>query len=647
MIVASRVGIVEEQDREVRVMRKADTILALIQERGKKGLPVERVYRLLFNKDLYLKAYGKIYRNKGAMTHGVTEETPDGMSLDKINRIIEAIRYERYQWLPARRTHIPKKNGKNRPLGIPVWSDKLVQEVLRLILEAYYEPKFSDHSHGFRPERGCHTALREIYYEWGGTTWFIEADISKCFDHLSHELLLEELRKHFHDERFINLIKELLEAGYMEDWSYHETYSGTPQGGIVSPILANILMDKLDQFVEMTLIPQYTKGTKRKTNQEYKQLMNRAYRLQHQGKSKEAKELRNQAQTMPSMNTLDPNYRRLKYVRYADDFLLGFIGPQSEAKEIKQQLRAFLQDELKLELSEEKTLITHARSEAARFLSYQIVTLQQDAMRNRLERGNRRNINGRIGLKVPRDVIEAKGKAYEGKGKAKHRTELTMQSDYDIIMAYQLEYRGFANYYQLACNMSTLNQVKYVMQVSLLKTLAHKHNMSVNAIVKKYKAEIVKNGKKYQVFQVIVPRKEKKPLIATWGGIPLTWDIRATLQDKPTKWQAPYSELERRLLAGYCEWCGSTVNIEMHHVRAMKHLHEYPGREKPPWVKRMIALKRKTMALCQTCHQDVQFGRPMRREPIKLEEVEALQKEASQHMLLMQRETTILESRVQ
>ena len=168
-------GIREEQIRKVREMRTADTILGLIRERGKKGLPLERVYKLLFNKDLYLMAYGKIYRNAGAMTHGVTNETPDGMSLEKMAAIIEALRYERYQWLPARRTYIPKKNRKKRPLGMPVWSDKLVQEVIRLILEAYYEGPFSRHSHGFRPERGCHSALQEIYHEWVGTAWFIEA----------------------------------------------------------------------------------------------------------------------------------------------------------------------------------------------------------------------------------------------------------------------------------------------------------------------------------------------------------------------------------------------------------------------------------------------------------------------------------------
>src|SRR5439155_14751265 len=382
-------------------MQSAKAYLELIRERGKKGLPLERIYRQLFNQDLFLMAYGKISRNKGAMTHGVTDETPDGMSLEKIGVIIEALRHERYQWLPARRTYIPKKNGKKRPLGMPVWTDKLVQEVVRLILEAYYEPQFSDHSHGFRPGRGPHTALRDIHYQWKGTTWFIEGDISKCFDNLDHELLLNSLQEHIHDTRFIKLMRDLFDAGYMEDWTHNQTLSGVPQGGIVSPILSNILLDKLDKFVENVLIPQYTRGDKRRGNPEYHKLSFRSYFLRKQGNIKEAEELRRQSQTMPAMMTDDPNYRRLKYVRYADDFLLGFIGPKSEAEEIKQHLRKFLQEELKLELSEEKTLITHARSEAARFLGYQIRTIQENTqqtvrkVRNGLKTDSRR-INGRI-----------------------------------------------------------------------------------------------------------------------------------------------------------------------------------------------------------------------------------------------------------
>src|SRR6266702_3492929 len=623
-------------------MRNAETILGLIRERGKKGLPLEKVYRLLFNRNLYLMAYGKIYRNDGAMTHGVTEETPDGMSLEKIDAIIEALRYERYQFLPARRTYIPKKNGKKRPLGMPVWSDKLVLEVIRLILEAYYEPQFSRHSHGFRPECGCHTALREIYYEWSGTTWFIEGDISQCFDKLDHELLLTTLEENIHDGRFINLMRELLDAGYMEEWTFHRTLSGVPQGGIISPILSNILLDKLDKFVETVLIPRYTRGDKRRHSTGYNNLMASSLRDRRRGSVRRAEELRKQAQKIPSKDVNDPNFRRLKYVRYADDFLLGFTGPKSEAEEIKQQLSEFLQEELKLDLSEEKTLITHARSEAARFLGYEVTNMQEDekhATSNRYGKKVKvRAINGGIRLRIPKDVLAAKCQDYTRERKAIHRPELEHESDYTIINIYQLEFRGIANYYRLAQNLHTLRRLKWLMGTSLLKTLAQKHTTTVAKIAKQYKAELVLDGKKYSVLQAIIQRQDKQPLVATWGGVSLSWDIHATVDEHTAKKQWSYSEVVQRLLVGHCELCGSTEDIEVHHVRKMKNLHEHPGRPKPPWVVRMIALKRKTLVLCKMCHEDTDHGRPLRRPTIRLEEVVATRKK---HM------TLILESRMQ
>jgi len=350
-------------------MQSARTILAIIRERGERGLPLKRVYNLLYNPELYLMAYDKIYRNAGAMTKGSTTETVDGMSLRKINAIIEALRYERYQWTPVRRVYIEKKNStKKRPLGMPTWSDKLLQEVIRLILEAYYEPQFSECSHGFRPNRGCHTALREIDRNWLGTVWFIEGDIKACFDSLDHEILLSTLAEKIQDGRFIRLIRKLLQAGYLEDWKYNQTLSGTPQGGIISPILSNIYLDKLDKYVEKTLVPDYTKGDRRKPNLPYQALITKVWRLRKEGKTKEAMAVRAQAQHMSSVDPTDANFRRLKYVRYADDWLIGYVGTKEEAEEIKYHMKAYLQKELKLKLSEEKTLITHAKTAHARFL---------------------------------------------------------------------------------------------------------------------------------------------------------------------------------------------------------------------------------------------------------------------------------------
>ncbi len=615
-------------------MQSTKVYLELIHERGKKGLPLERVYRQLFNRELYLTAYGKIYRNAGAMTHGVTDETPDGMSLEKIDAIIEALRYERYQWLPARRTYIPKKNGKKRPLGMPVWSDKLVQEVIRMILNAYYDPQFSSHSHGFRPERGCHTAFYEIDQNWSATTWFIEGDIAACFDRLDHGVLLEILRENIHDGRFINLINGLLKAGYMEDWTYNETLSGTPQGGILSPLLSNVYLDKLDKFVETVLIPEYTQGNKRAGNAEYIKLMNCSYYLRKQGKTEQAEEMRKRAQQMPSINVYDPHFRRLRYIRYADDFLLGFIGPKKEAEEIKQQLEKFLCEELKLELSQAKTLITHARSEAARFLGYEVAVAQQDSKRtlrqtNGAEQPAKcRSVNGRPILRIPQDVLEEKCNRYKRAGKVKNRPELESSSDYDIVMTYQLEYRGITNYYQMALNIRSLTHLKWVMETSLTKTLASRHKMSVRQVYRKYGTDHQVDERLYKGLIVTVPRERKEPLVARWGGIPLKRNMKAVLEDQPAQVWGKRSELEKRLLAEICELCGNTDRIEVHHVRALKDLQKYPGRQKPEWVRRMAVRKRKALALCRTCHEDVTFGRPPRRQPISIREVKALQEEA-------------------
>src|SRR4029450_8549980 len=353
-------------DRKACAMQSAETVLGVLRERGSKGLPCNQLYRQMFNRDLYLLAYGRIYANQGAMTPGTSAETADGMSEDKIDQIIEAMRHERSRFSPVRRIYIPKKNGKLRPLGLPSWSDKLVGEVVRLLLEAYYEPTFSDHSHGFRPRRGCHTALRDVERTWTGTTWFIEGDISDCFGTLNHEVMVKVLSEKIHDNRFLRLIKQMLKAGYLEDWKYHKTLSGSPQGGVVSPILSNIYLHRLDVYVETVLIPQHTRGTRRRPNPEYERIRARIRRARACGKRDLVRDLHRKLRRLPSGDPQDPGYRRLRYTRYADDHLLGFIGPKAEAEAIKDQLARFLRDDLALELNAGKTLITQARTQAGR-----------------------------------------------------------------------------------------------------------------------------------------------------------------------------------------------------------------------------------------------------------------------------------------
>jgi len=591
-------------------MRNAETVLAIVRERGKRGLPLDDVYRMLYNPDLYLRAYARLYKNKGAMTKGTTDEIVDGMTRAKIEQLIDDLRHERFHWTPVRRVYIPKKKGGRRPLELPSWKDKLLQEVIRSILEAYYEPQMSDHSHGFRPGRGCHTALQEVQETWTGTHWFIEGDIAKFFDTMNHEVLLTILGEKLHDNRFLRLIRYLLQSGYLEEWKFNQTLSGCPQGGVISPILSNIYLDRLDQYVEKILIPAYTRGEKRRRNPAYEALSGKAKWQKQQGNKKEARKLRKQYQKLPSLDPNDQAYRRLRYVRYADDTLFGFAGPRQEAEEIKQQLGQFLRDTLKLEMSQEKTLLTHASTEAARFLNYHIKSQQCDTKHTK----KRRSTNGRICLLVPEDVVQSKCSPYQRAGKPIHRPLLMEDDDFTIIERYQQEYRGIVQYYLLAQNVSTLWRLHWVAKVSLLLTLAGKHQTSSMAQVQKYRATVPgPDGTSYPCLEKQVAREGKKPLVARFGGIPLKRQTMVALVDQnPIYERFERNELIKRMLADKCELCGSREQVEVHHIRKLADL-EKKSRERPFWVKVMAARRRKTLVVCALCHQAIHAGKPTMR----------------------------------
>lgn len=577
-------------------MRDYTTMAGVHQDRGERKLPLERVYRYLCQPETLLRAYDKIGRNKGAMTGGSSSETVDGMSQKKVERIADCLRKETYYFNPARRTYIPKKSGGKRPLGIPDWSDKLVQEALKMVLEPYYEGRFRDCSHGFRPRRSCHTALRKIYRTWNGTKWMIEGDVSDCFGSIDHEKLLEVLKRDIHDGRTIELVRRLLNAGVMEELEYKPTLSGTPQGGVVSPLLANIFLDQLDVFVEDVLIPKYSRGVARRRNPAYRSLQDKARWARKQGNRKAAQRLRTMSRQLPSTDPDDSGYRKLRYIRYADDFILGWSGPKAEAEAIKQELAEFM-DRIGLKLSPQKTLITHMRTGKARFLGFDLTSGQGKQRHNRCGQSV-------ITLLMPKDVTKRFKDEYMERGKVHGKLVLTRASGYEIVQRYQSILRGVYNYYAPAINVGQrMSEIKNILQASLLMTLAEKFKITVSKTYRRFVT--VSDG--YKAFQVVVQRENRQPLIATFGGFSMArnTDMKAAGDFDPSTMTRGLSssDLLSRMLAEQCEICGIVGEVQVHHVR---HIRTHAKLDSV--TASMRRANRKTLVVCLACHWKIHSG---------------------------------------
>ena len=566
-------------------------------------------------------AYQNIYASQGNMTQGTDGKTIDAMSLSRIDGIIASLKDESYQPQPSRRTYIPKKNGKMRPLGIPSFDDKLVQECVRLLLEAIYEGSFAKTSHGFRPNHSCHTALNQIQVCFSGVKWFVEGDIKGFFDNIDHEVMIGILAERIKDERFLRLIRKFLKAGYLEDWKYHNTYSGTPQGGIISPILANIYLDKLDRYME-ELKTQFDKGVRRAVHPETyelekkrgvlaKKLRNATTEDERQMLSEKIREIDRRKLTMPYSDPFDASYKRLQYVRYADDFLVGVIGSKEDAVAIKEQVKAFVADTLHLELSDEKTLITHSEKKA-RFLGYDIYVRRSTATRRNKMGWLCRHLNGTVCLEMPTEIMQKKLLDYgamtiertvygKSNWKAKARYHLKDNDDLEILDQYNSEVRGFRNYYRIANNASLASSFGYIMQYSMFKTFATKYRTSMRKMIAK-----LRMGKDFGVRFTDKKGKQKIRLFYNEGFARKSMQKSAAVDAIPNT--AKYSgrtSLMDRLSAGQCELCGKTDgDIEIHHIRKLKDL-----KGKSYWERYMIARNRKTMALCFDCHRKLHNGK--------------------------------------
>ena len=596
-------------------MKPTTEILARISQNSlaNKEEVFTKLYRYLLRPDIYFVAYKNLYANNGAATKGVNEDTADGFSEAKIDSIIKALADETYQPMPVRRTYIQKKNNRKklRPLGIPTFTDKLVQEVLRMILEAVYEPIFLDVSHGFRPKRSCHTALKQLRREFNGTRWFVEGDIKGCFDNINHAVLVGLLNNKIKDARITKLIYKFLKAGYLENWQYHKTYSGTPQGGIISPLLANIYLHELDKFV-MKLKSEFDTPGVGQITPEYRELHNEIKRLSHRltkvtGEEREMvlaeyKPKRQKLMTIPCTAQTD---KKLKYVRYADDFLIAVKGNREDCQWIKSKLAEFIGDTLKMELSEDKTLITHS-SKCARFLGYDVRVRRS----GKIKRGGpghvkMRTLNGGVELLVPlndkiRQFVFTKGVAIQKKDGSMfpvHRKYLVGLTDLEIVSVYNAELRGICNYYGMASNFCKLHYLAYLMEYSCLKTLASKHKTSLSKTIDKFNDGTGKWGIHYETKQ-----GNKRRYFANYADCKGKGPATDYISNAAVVYGYAVNTLENRLKAKVCELCGTTESdhYEVHHINKLKNL---KGKER--WEIAMIAKHRKTLVVCRDCHRSI------------------------------------------
>jgi group II intron reverse transcriptase/maturase len=597
--------------QELEGNHKAIQRLEVIRQLNKKRGWINRdLYRLLFKPDLYEVAYERVKSEPGNMTPGTDNETLDGFSKDEINKLIQEMMGETYQCRPVRRTYIPKRNGKKRKLGIPCVRDKIVQEVVRMILEAVYDSPhgayFSNDSHGFRRARSCHTALEQIQTEWSGMTWLIEGDVQACFDDIDHEILVKIIREKVQDERFIALLWKILKAGYMDmkNGERGDSLAGTPQGGIVSPILANIYLDKLDKFVD-GLRSELDKGKHRKHNNAYKRLQDQRLYLAKKGETKSARfeRLGKEMRKLPSMDVNDPNFVRVKYVRYADDWVVGVIGSKDLANQIKERIGTFLKEELKLTLSQEKTTVTNAREEEAKFLGYRIkVGTVKSQKQAKVKNGSGREVKKRttgmqVVLKAPIDELvkrlHEKGFC-DKRGNPTHKPPWKLLDEDQIVLLYSSINRGILGYYRPADNKARLQRIQYILKFSLAKTLAAKKNGSITEVI---------NGKD---ISVTVTRGDKAHKITFFQETNWSTERGKFSMAKVVDIVTMNLRMRTRSKLGLpCCICGSPDQVQMHHVRHIKSMTE---RQAKGFTRVLAMLNRKQVPVCARCHRQIHQG---------------------------------------
>lgn len=567
----------------------------------------DKLYKLVGKVEMLTLAWETIRGNKGSRTPGVDGETRDDINPETLLKLSSGLKSGEYIANYLRGKQIPKKNGKMRQLGIPTLRDRIVQKAVAMVLEAIYETDFRPCSHGFRPNRSCISALRHVAYSYkAGADWIIEGDIKSCFDAIPHHILLDTLRKRIRDERFLVLISKFLKAGVMLEGQLRNTYSGTPQGGTVSPILANIVLHEFDTWLETVKDanpPRESRGTwEHRQTLEHKQLSHKIKYLRailRQGepfpRRRTATDIKAELKQLEAVRrTTQPSERprTIRYVRYADDFLIILSGmSKEEAQALKDEMSVWLQENLGLTMSQEKTLITHA-DEKLRFLGYDLQGL--------------RNPNGTrwLRLSIPaekqREVVDDLKKA----------TRYRHAPEYDVFSNVNAVVRGWCNYFRYANNASTVfGRLTGIVFWLTAHYMGRKHNVSIAKIIRKHYQRDPITGRK----ALSIARPNGKRLFL-WNRYPQRASIYAPggyAEDrKPviyTVWADGRSQEKRadRIAAvgGRCEKCGAeNVPLIIHHPKRLKKA------GKSTAAKAASGYEQASRVLCKVCHKAHHHG---------------------------------------
>ena len=546
--------------------RNAETLLAILRPRGPRGLPVTEAYRRRSQRARSLRADGTRYRHQGAMPPGSTADPVAGLSLEQIDARIDARRHERYRGTPGRRTYGPKSHGKRRPLGLPTWSDTLLQEGIRSIVDAYEASQCSEHSQGCRPPRGCQTARRDVRQHGRATQWVMEGDLSACGDRIDHAVLAAIRQERVHDHRVLRLLRGLLQAGAGAEGISHATHSGVPQGGGGSPICRNLVLDRLEQSVATPRIPADTRGHRRRTKPPYVRRTVQASEARKHGAGQRARLLRQQAQRLPSRAPHEPHFRRRWDVRAADDGLWGLSGAHCDAVDSQPRRPAVLRAALPLARNADTTLVPPAQDDRATFLGDEVhVRHEHSTHDHRRQRG----MHGSSGLRLPTRVRRAKGAKERRRGTPQPLPQRTRDDAERIVAPSQAEWRGLVQSSRMAYTLQRLQGLTHPRAVSWGQTFAKKEKTTCPKISRRYGATIDTADGERPGRRVTSKRAPPQPpLRLHCGGVSLRWNTGVGSHEAPTNpgWSGR-SEVVERWRAHTCERCGSHESLERLVVR--------------------------------------------------------------------------------